>query len=97
MPANSMRRLTEKIVRGIFFLEDNAFIEAGHPIEFYALAEEGAGPIKELLDRFGRESAREPGIVVRRAVAADQPMGALFEIDVWGQFKMYASVGPHEP
>jgi hypothetical protein len=97
VPAKSLRRLTEKIVRGIFFLEDNAFLEANHSIEFYALTDEGAGPIKEFLDRFGREYARGPGIVVRRAVAADQPMGALFEINVWGQFKMYASVGPREP
>lgn len=97
VPANSMRRLAEKVVRGIFFLEDNSFIETDHSIDFYALAEEGARPIKELLDRFGREYAREPGIVVWRAVAADQPKGALFEIDVWGQFKMYASVGLLEP
>jgi len=97
VPADSLRRLTEKIVRGVFFLEDKAFIEADHTIDFYALTEEGAGPIRELLDRFGREYAREPGIVVRRAVAEDQPKGALFEIDIWGQFKMYATVGPVEP
>lgn len=94
VPANSLRRLTEKIVRGIFFLEDNVFIEANHSIEFYALTEEGAEPIKKLLDCFGREYARGPGIVVRRAVTEDQPMGALFEIDIWSQFKMYASVRP---
>ena len=96
MPAESLRRLTKKIVRGIFFLEDNAFIEANYLINFYALAEESAEPIKQLLDQFGKEYAREPGIVVRRAVAEDLPMGALFEIDIWGQFKMYASVGPFE-
>jgi hypothetical protein len=97
VPARSIRRLTEKIVRGVFFLEDDRFIEVSHSINFYALTEEGAAPIKELLDRFGREYAREPGIVVRRAVTEDDPMGALFEIDVWGQFKTYASVEPVEP
>ena len=97
VPADSLRRLTEKIVRGIFFLEDNTFIEADHTIDFCALAEDGAGPIKDVLNRFGREYAREPGIVVRRAVAEDQPMGAVFEIDIWAQFKMYASVEPVEP
>jgi hypothetical protein len=97
VPANSLRRLTEKIVRGIFFLEDNAFIEADHAIAFYALTDEGAEPIKNLLDRFGREYARKPGIAVRRAVADDQPTSAVFEIDVWGQFKLYSSVEPVEP
>lgn len=96
LPEKSLRRLTEKIVRGIFFLEDRAFIDAPYTIEFYALTDEGATPIKEILDRFGREYAREPGIAVRRAVADDDPMGALslFEINVWGQLTMYASVQP---
>jgi hypothetical protein len=78
----------------MFFLEDNTFLGNDHSIEFYALTDEGAGPIKEALDRFGQEYARGPGIVVRRAVGVDQPTGALFEINVWDQFKMYASVGP---
>jgi len=97
VPAESLRRLAEKIVRGIFFLEDNTFLGADHSIDFYALTDEGAGPIKHLLHRFGKEYARGPGIVVRRAVAVDQPTGAVFEIEIWGQFEMYASVGPREP
>lgn len=94
VPAHSLRRLAEKIVRGIYFLENKTFIEAGHSVEFYVLNEEGAGPIKELLGRFGQEYARGSGIIVRRAIAEDQPMAAVFEIVVWGKLKMYASVWP---
>ncbi|MFN0313580.1 MAG: hypothetical protein ACKVQA_00885 [Burkholderiales bacterium] len=97
VPAESLRRLTEKIVRGIFFLEDDTFLDSDHSIGFYALSDEGAGPIKELLHRFGKEYARGPGIVVRRAVAVDRPTGGVFQIEIWGLFTMYASVGPHEP
>jgi hypothetical protein len=90
--ANGFRRLTEKIVRGIYFLEDEKFIEPPYFIEFYALTDDGALPVKEQLDRFGKEYTRGPGILIRRAVALDDSMSAIFEIVVWAQFKMYASV-----
>jgi hypothetical protein len=90
--ANGFRRLTEKIVRGIYFLEDEKFIEPPYFIEFYALTDDGALPVKEQLDLFGKEYTRGPGILIRRAVALDDSMSAIFEIVVWAQFKMYASV-----
>jgi hypothetical protein len=92
VPAESIRRLSEKIVRGIYYLEDDKFIEPPFTIEFYALTDEGAEPVKDILERFGCIYAREPGIVVRRAVPEDAPMNGIFEIQVWEQFKMYASV-----
>jgi hypothetical protein len=95
--AESIRRLTEKIVRGIYYIEDEKFIEPPFLIEFFALTDEGAEPVKEILDPFGTLYAREPGIVVRRAVAEDAPMNGFFEIKVWEQFNMYASVDTEKP
>lgn len=94
IPAESFRRLTEKIVRGIYFIEHKKFIEPPYIIEFYALTDEGAEPIKALIEQHGREYAREPGIVVRLAVPHDDPMSSLVEISIWAQVKMYASVLP---
>ena len=95
VPAISLRRLTEKIVKGIYFLDRKVFIEPPYEICFYALTDEGAGPIKALIETHGREYAREPGIVVRLVIPEDEPMCSLVEISVWGQFKMYASVEPN--
>jgi hypothetical protein len=93
VPANSVRRLAEKIVRGIYYLQDNrTFIEPPYSIDFYALDDDGAEPLRALLDQFGQTYAREPGIVVRRVVPEDAPLCGVFEINIWGQFKMYASV-----
>lgn len=92
VPAESLRRLTAKIVRGIYYLEDQVFIEPPLRVEFYALTDDGAEPVKNVLERFGCTYAREPGIVVRRAKPEDAPMNSIFEIQVWEQFKMYASV-----
>lgn len=97
LPADSFRRLTEKIVKGIYFREDEMFLGSQYAIDFYALSDEGTEPLKEILDRFGCEYARKPGIVVRRAVPEDEPMSGIFEITIWAQFKMYASVMPGSP
>ena len=94
--ADNIHRLTEKIVRGIYFIEDGKFVELPYVIEFHALTENGAAGFKELLDRFGSKYDRGPGIVVRRAVTPDDNMSSVFEIVIWDQVKMYASVRqPH--
>jgi hypothetical protein len=36
--------------------------------------------------------AREPGLVVRRAVAPEDGISAVFAITLWQRFKTYASV-----
>jgi hypothetical protein len=92
IPADSFRRLTEKIVRGIFYVEDKKFIEPPYVVEFFALDPSVGKPIRELIHRFGAIYAREPGVVVRRAVTPDDGMSSLFEIEFWEQFKAYASV-----
>lgn len=94
IPASSFRRLTEKIVRGIYFIEHKKFIEPPYVIEFYALSDEGAEPVRTLIEQHGSEYARGPGIIVRLAVPEDEPTSSLVEISVWGQFKMYASILP---
>jgi hypothetical protein len=67
-------------------------MEPPYVITLFVLTDEGARPIKEILDRFGQEYARGAGIVIRWAVTPEDSMSGFFEIVVWGQFKMYASV-----
>jgi len=49
-------------------------------------------PVREAIDKFGTTYAREPGVAVRRAVAPEDGMSSMFEIEFWGQFKTYAFV-----
>jgi hypothetical protein len=92
IPAESFRRITEKIVRGIFYIEEEKFIEPPYEIDFFALAEEAALSWEQVLDKFGTVYAREPGIFVHRAVPPEDGISALFAINFWQQFKTYASV-----
>jgi hypothetical protein len=92
LPAESLRLMTEKIVRGIFYVEDTRFIEPPYKIDFFVLDDDGARPLKETLNKFGSVYAREPGIIVHRAVVPEDNLSSLFEIEFWKQFKTYATV-----
>jgi hypothetical protein len=84
----SVRKLSEKIVRGIFFIEDNRLIQPPYHIDFYALTDETAKPIMEMLQKYGTVHAHEPGIVVSRAVTPEDSVSSFFCIEIWGRFKM---------
>ena len=67
IPKASFTDMTEKIVRGLVYREDDAFIEAPYKIETYIVDDEGAKVCKELLDKAGEVFKREPGLEIRRA------------------------------
>ena len=92
IPAESFRRITEKIVRGLTYLDQHKFIDPPHQVQFFALDDEGAKPVRDVLDNAGATLAREPGIVVRRAAAHEDGISAFYEIEFWQQFKTYATV-----
>lgn len=92
IPVHSFRRITEKIVRGITYLDQDKFIEPPYAVEFFALDDNGALPVREYITQHGTTLAHEPGIVVRHAVTPDDEVSALFEVEFWQQFKTYAIV-----
>ena len=94
VPAKSLQRLVEKIVRGIVFIEDQRLIDERMEIEHHVVNEAGSKEIEDALARFGVVHSRGPGIQVARAVTPEDGVSALYKITVWGQFVMYASVMP---
>jgi hypothetical protein len=89
IPEQSLPAMTEKIVRGITFREDGAFIEPDQKIQSFLVKDEDVKDVKDMLDRAGTTFKREPGLTVRRARS---PGGDLYEITLWNQLKMYATV-----
>lgn len=94
IPEESLPAMTEKIVRGITFREDGAYIEPDQKIQFFLVKDEDVKDVKEMLDRAGKEFKREPGLVIRRARSEG---GNLYEITFWNQFKTYATVSEPKP
>jgi hypothetical protein len=97
VPAAHIRRLCEKIVRGVTYIENGMLIEPPFSVEFYALGESGAEPIKQILDRHGTVYTRGPGFEVIRVVPHDESRASMFKITVFGEFVMYAFVSGPEP
>ena len=54
--------MTEKIVRGITFREDGAFIEPGEKIQSFVVNDEDVKDVKEMLDRAARCSRENPAL-----------------------------------
>ncbi|ODS00556.1 hypothetical protein AUC68_15010 [Methyloceanibacter methanicus] len=92
VPKKHFERITEKIVRGIIYVEDGRLVQQPYKIEFFVFADDATNPWMAAFDRCGKVYAREPGIVVRRVVAEDDGLTSLFEVKFWRQFKTYASV-----
>jgi hypothetical protein len=94
IPPESLPAITEKIVRGITFREDAAFIEPDQKIKCFLVKDEDVTEVKAMLDRAGKEFKREPGLKVRRA---QFPEGDLYELTFWNQLKTYATVAKPRP
>jgi hypothetical protein len=90
--ADSVKRLAEKIVRGIFYIEDNLFIEPPYSIESFVLSDQDAQPVVAAIKQSGSVYAREPGITVYRAVTLEDQVSSLFAVEIWERFKVYAAV-----
>lgn len=92
--ARGLKQLTEKLVRGLTYLLEEKFIETTHEIEHFVVTDEGASEFRAVLDRFGTFHERPPGLRIRRAVIPEDRVSGIFEIEIWGQLKLYATVTP---
>jgi hypothetical protein len=94
IPADYFGRIAAKIVRGIFYIEDRKFIEPPYVIDFhtFVLNNEVTAQFEAWLAQHGIIYAREPGLVVHRAVTPDDALTSLFKITFWEQLSMYATV-----
>jgi len=84
----SLRKLTEKIVRGITYVADNSFIEPPRCIEFIPDSASNAETVSEVMKN-AEVYERGPGIVVHRVQAGAV---SLFAIELFKQLRLFASV-----
>src|SRR5262249_54638373 len=91
IPKRSFERIAEKIVRGMYYLNGEHFIEPPYKVNFFPLDSAGNAVLIPMLER-GERFAREPGIVIRRIKASDDHFRSIFEIELWKQLKLFADV-----
>ena len=83
IPVDYFQRITEKIVRGIFYIEDQKFIEPPYIIDFLVPPDEVLKQFEAWLTTYGVPYAREPGLVVYRAIVPDGGLTSVFRITFW--------------
>lgn len=83
--------LAEKIVRGIFYIESSIYIEPCYQIRFFVLEDHEAQVILNRAKTHFKEYAREPGIVVKRAIV-NNDLTSVFSIEIWKRLNMYVVV-----
>ena len=94
IPVELFEKVTEKIVRGITYVQTGKFIEPPLSVKFFP-----DGPDKEgsefvqAIRLHGTALDRGPGIMINFVIAPEDGVSGLFEILFWGgQFKTYAAV-----
>jgi hypothetical protein len=91
-----IRKLTEKIVRGIMFISNNKYIESPYHIQYYAYNFDALrNVLKNVYPGPFEVFKRPPGLVVLRALAVEDKMSGIYLIDIWGQFFCVAIVHKH--
>jgi hypothetical protein len=90
IPVTHFHDITRKIVAGFVYCQDKKFIDPPFKIEFFD-ADRGQVFVP-ILDRFAQIHAREPAVVIRRALAPDDGISSIFEIQFWRHFTTFATV-----
>ena len=92
IPAEYFVKFSEKITRGIHFIETGELIEPPYKISFYAGEQDAIKPVSNIIRTTGSRYARGPGLEIHRAVPHDDPKMSMSEITLFGEVIMYSCV-----
>lgn len=94
--AEQLRKLGEKVTRGVFYLINNMYIESDYEITVYVPAENFPQQCRQVISQYGKEYNCGDGISVVMAVCFDDINSAILEITIWGRLKICSVIIPHK-
>lgn len=89
--AENLERLCHKIVRGITYIIDEAFIGENYKIHFFTVEDKSVQSILDDLKK-NLKTYERPGIKVIRAMTTKNKITGFYAVEIWGKLKMYAIV-----
>lgn len=96
IPADMLREVAKKMVRGCEYALANRIIEKPYDVEVYFVHEHNVPNVvaRALEGPSANKACMGPGFSVTRAAAHDEPNSVMYKIIVWGTIVFYASVLP---
>lgn len=88
----NLERFAEKIVRGVFYVQDEIFIDPPFKVDVHILDSKGIEVLSESLDQFGIVYSLDPCLRVSRALAVEDQRSSLLSILIFEQLHIHATV-----
>jgi hypothetical protein len=92
IPQEGLFKLGRKIVRGLSYLLEDRLLPDDNSIEIFFVEDHVSADLLASVRPAGKIHHRGPGIIVERAVAADDAAISLWHITILGRLKMWAAV-----
>jgi len=94
IPEKELKKIAEKIIRGITYVINSLYIDSSHHVNIYFQHESTLAYIHELLQKHGQVYSCGKGIVIERAVIPEDAQSGVYHITIWGTLYMYGVVEP---
>jgi hypothetical protein len=96
LDAKGLRKLTEKMVRGVVYVENAEFIDENYEFVISFMKNEDANFLLKIAEAGGGVIHRGPGISVTRAYLPSDKRVGVFVIEIWQRARFYAVCTPKE-
>lgn len=93
VPEEQLFALAKKLIRGLYYIIDNSYIEKTHKFDIFFVNDSDAHIAKDPIEKFGKYYDRGPGILIGLAETKDDSGSSLFLVEIWGKLKIYGTVG----
>ena len=88
--------VARKIVRGCeFWLSDGRIIDPPYELDVYMVHPEEVPGIVRMFDSMS-DITLGPGFRVRRAAVKEDPLTAMYQVEIWGTWTLYFTILPPE-
>lgn len=96
VPVEELRSFGCKLIRGISYICDKSFIGKDYVIDIFFVHDTNSLHVLKLIEKFGKNYYRGPGIRIGRAVTIEDSISSIYAIEIWGKLKIYGTVTKRE-
>jgi hypothetical protein len=89
-----IEKFAEKIVRGIVYVKDKFYVDNSYEFKLYVVEDKNVAAIYQMLETFGHDLDRRPGLIIRRALVENEKVTGIYFIEIRGRFRFFIMLMP---